>query len=249
MCPLRKRAPWHTRGVVDQAVVDALYDAFASYQLAPEIGYCAYCDDADYERALHGDLRSLPSNVVDKYIWDAIHHTGDEHDFKHFLPRVYELVASGELPTADPEMAIGRLAQAGWSEWPEPERQPVLRLLDAIWEDTMTLPQPPIGIEELVCGLDLAFDGVPPQLTRWRHDPRPTAKRRLAEFVIANADELPNRSLSDSWWSGAGEKEVVTWLLAGETLECLVAAVRDDPNDEATQRAVDVLRLATGASQ
>jgi hypothetical protein len=227
--------------VVDQAVIDELYDAFAAYELSAHMGYCTCCDDADYEHALHGDLRSLEPKLVDKYVRDAIHHTGDEQDFKHFLPRVYELLTAGALPVADAEMVIGRLTMAGWAEWPAAERRPVLRLLDAMWDDAMRLAEPPIDIDELVCGLGLAFDAIPPQFAAWRSDPRPFAKQRLAEFVIANADELADRGLRDAWWAGYPQavEQVVAWLLAPETLECL-------DSDRQTE-AVQVLR-AVGPS-
>jgi hypothetical protein len=233
--------------VVDQAVIEELYDAFGSYQLPAHVGYCTYCDDADYEHALHGDLRSLEPKLVDKYVWDAIHHTGDEQDFKHFLPRVYELLAAGGLPFADPEMAIGRLTMAGWAQWPEAERRPVLRLLDAMWDDAMKLSDPPMDIEELVCGLGLAFEAAPPQFVEWRSDPRPFAKQRLAEFVLVNADSLAHGGLGDAWWSGHQEAvdQVVAWLLAPETLECLETELSSGPGADSIQGAVEVLRLAT----
>jgi hypothetical protein len=88
------------------------------------MGYCSYCDTAEYEQALHGDLRTLPPELVDKYIWDAIHHTGDKKDFKHFVLRIYELLAKGELPCADPEMVLGRLAVAGWGSGPRSSNAP-----------------------------------------------------------------------------------------------------------------------------
>lgn len=63
--------------VPSRAAIDELYLAFADCSLAEAMGYCSYCDTAEYEQALHGDLRMLPPELVDKYIWDAIHHTGD----------------------------------------------------------------------------------------------------------------------------------------------------------------------------
>jgi len=233
--------------VADARVVERLYDTFAGYQLPIHIDYCTYCDTADYEQSLHGDLRSLPAELVDKYVWDAIHHTGNEEDFKHFLPRVYELLAQGALPFADAEMTLGRLGQAGWADWVEVEREVVIALLDSIWDDAMRLPDPPVDIDSLGCGLGLAFAGLPPQRVHWREDDRPLARRRLVEFVLANAEELRKRRLRSAWWSEYEEvvESVVGWVTAPETSEHLTESLKVDPDHaEATSRAIELLGAA-----
>jgi hypothetical protein len=233
--------------MVDHAVVEELYEVFSAYALPAEVSYCTYCDDAAYERALHGDLRSLAAEIVDKYIWDALHHTGDEEVFKYFLPRVYELLAAGGLPFADPEMVLGRLTMAGWSAWPESERGAVLRLLDAMWDDAMRLSEPPVDIESLLCGLASAFQGAPPQLREWCQDSRPMARQRLAEFVLANANALSSGGLGDPWWIyPEAVAEVVAWLTSPETMACLESEWAAGVH---IAEAAEVLRLAAASAR
>jgi len=178
--------------------------------------FCTYCDSPEYEHSLHGDLRNLDPELVDKYAWDAIHHTGDANDFKHFVPRVFELLAQHRLPFADPELVIGRLDMAEWSSWDTDERAAISALLDALWDDAMRLMRPPVEIDDLVCGLSLAYRGVPPQLENWLTDTRPLAAERLVELILTNAITLRNGRLSDPWWEPVPVASMLKWLASDE---------------------------------
>jgi hypothetical protein len=221
-----------------------LYGVFSGYGLPAQMVFCTYCDTEEYERSLHAELGSLPVELVDKYVWDAMHHTGDEVDFKHFVPRIYELLAKGELPFADPEMAIGRLAKASWRQWPADERESVEAVLDGIWDDVMRLEEPPVDIDSLVCGLGLAFGGVPPQVRAWLSDERPLAVQRLVQFVLANGDELPEARLGDPWWKDDPEAmaAVAAWVLSAGPTARLADAREARLVDVATaSRAIEIL--------
>lgn len=112
------------------AHIEALYAAFADRRIPDRLTYCTYCDDEEYERALHGPLHALPRDLVGKYLADAIHHTGDEKDFLYFLPRVIEL--EGESSLTYFFVLPDRLASASFATWSEAQRNAVLRALEHI---------------------------------------------------------------------------------------------------------------------
>jgi hypothetical protein len=173
-----------------------------------------------------------------------MHHTGDDVDFKHYVPRIYELLAEGGLPFADPEMVIGRLAKASWWDWDVDERDSVRAVLDGLWDDVMRSEEPPVDIESLVCGLALAFRGVPPQVRTWLSDSRPLTVRRLVEFVLTNSEELPDGRLGDPWWSDDLEamRNVVRWTSSPELLAFLNRALESDLVDQGlVAQAIDIL--------
>jgi hypothetical protein len=110
------------------AVIDAVYRAFAGCPLSDPLAYCTYCDTPAYERALHAPLAALPRELIEKYLRDAIHHTGDARDFVYFVPRIVEL---------DHEQALdafsafpGCLAAADFPAWPDERRTALLRALE-----------------------------------------------------------------------------------------------------------------------
>ena len=60
---------------------------------------------------------------------------GTEEDFKHFLPRLLELVTAEESITdvVDSEVLLGKLAYADWTHWPSEEQKAVNDYLNALW--------------------------------------------------------------------------------------------------------------------
>jgi hypothetical protein len=122
-----ERAP---TGMAGSAETAALYRVFADAPLADPLDYCTACDTAEYERALHAPLASLPRALVDKYLADAIHHTGGPGDFAYFVPRILELEA--EAPLSWFWIFAQRLEAAGFPTWSQHRQEAVCRALESI---------------------------------------------------------------------------------------------------------------------
>lgn len=105
-------------------VIAALYAAFAGCVIPAALSYCTYCDTKEYERSLHAPLEALPRELVDKYLADAIHHTGTARDFRYFLPRIIELECESELSWW--WILPDRLKMAEFATWPDSQRAAVL---------------------------------------------------------------------------------------------------------------------------
>lgn len=118
--PTRDRAP---------AIVE-LYRAFQACPLPPVLEYCTYCDDEEYEQALHAPVESLPVDLVDKYLADAIHHTGTQDDFPHFVPRIVELEHDVGLDWF--WVFADRVESCHFERWPVERRDALLRALERI---------------------------------------------------------------------------------------------------------------------
>jgi hypothetical protein len=133
------------------AAIQALYDAFAGCAIPEALSYCTYCDDAAYERSLHAPLPSLPRALVDKYLADAIHHTGSARDFLYFVPRVVE--CEGERSLTWWFVFADRLKMADWAAWPERQRLALLRALEFV-ATTAVRDQGWLEVLALVDGID-----------------------------------------------------------------------------------------------
>jgi hypothetical protein len=110
--------------------IAALYEAFAGCTIPETLAYCTYCDHAEYERALHAPLETLPHELMDKYLADAIHHTGSEADFAYFIPRILEI--EYEAPIGRFHDLAERLEMAGWTAWPAERRAALCRAIACI---------------------------------------------------------------------------------------------------------------------
>lgn len=184
-----------------EAAVEALYAVFV--QPLPDVmDYCGHCDDAVYEEMLHEPVRTLPPGLVDKYVHDAMHHTGDEDDFRHFVPRVLELASTASLPYIDQSLLLSRFTAADWSAWAPLERDATVRVLAAMWDDLLATDPPRHEVEDLLCGLGLAFGDLAPLLDDWAADGRLPARRRLRDLILGNASSLARgEPPSDSFWT------------------------------------------------
>jgi hypothetical protein len=113
-----------------QAALRDVFDAFAAVEAPTRLDYCSYCDTEAYVRALLEPRTTLPRELVDKYLHDAIHHTGNATDFLYFLPRILELEAEASLD-AFAHLAE-RLKMASFDAWPDARRAAVLRAVEAM---------------------------------------------------------------------------------------------------------------------
>ena len=109
-----------------------LYKRFEKYPLKPKIEGCPCCGLDNDEIGLHtSTLESLSWDELDTFIFKAMTTYGDVDDFKHFLPRIFELfVTSFEDAPYDVGVVFSKLEYGKWSEWPEYEKAEVKRTID-----------------------------------------------------------------------------------------------------------------------
>ena len=89
---------------------------------------------------------------------------GDEDDFRHFLPRILELLHTGELAEeVDPEIVLGKLAYANWTTWPPAEQAAVRAALEQIWQRH----RQSAAAENYLCGIARAESDITPYLNAW----------------------------------------------------------------------------------
>ncbi|MCX5661097.1 MAG: hypothetical protein NTW19_15530 [Planctomycetota bacterium] len=121
---------------LDRCVRD-LYDVFAVYPLAkwiePDGAFPWACDDRPLRAS---PLAQIPESAFKWYQTKAISSWGGVDDFKHFLPRIFDLIARSvngpKLMTLDPIVFV-KLHQADWRRWPTREQLVLDAYFDALW--------------------------------------------------------------------------------------------------------------------
>ncbi len=196
--------------------IEGLYEAFLDYPLALKIEGCPCCVSAENESALHrSPLRELTAEDLSRYAFKALTTWGTENDFKHFLPRLLELVTEENsiIYEVDIEVLFGKLSYAKWNTWPEPERAAVCRYLMALWLFVLFVPMEAIAVDEYLCGIGQAEDDLSSYLDVWQNLTMDTATNHLVEFV-ADQDSLHKGKLTNAFWQGRREQmsQVVGWL-------------------------------------
>ena len=93
---------------------------------------CPCCvDDTHKQQLSAAPLRELTEEQLDTYTWKAMTTWGEVDDFKHFLPRIFELMAMSDF-TADLTI-LNKLHYAKWDKWDVQEKESVISFLTALW--------------------------------------------------------------------------------------------------------------------
>lgn len=211
---------------------------FAVYRLRPHVEGCPHCvSDRDHARLYSRPLRSLTGDDLGRYASKAMTTWGDEHDFRHFLPRILELVVSGNLGTLV-EIVLGKLAYANWSTWPGREQAVLRTFLRLRWRAGLSQdaaegldPDPSqFDADAWLCGVALAGEEIAPYIEAWQREGATKTIGHVAAFLETNPDLLSYGNLGNGFWdagnpqAAACAKEMRTWLSA-----CV-----DDPEFQAT---------------
>jgi hypothetical protein len=164
---------------------------------------------------------------LSRFAFKAMTTWGDENDFRHFLPRIFELLVVGAFEmSVDPETVIGKLDYGKWRKWPADERHVIEQFLAAWWRATLADFPHAIEADSVLCSIGQAIDDMEPFLARWDVAGSRSAACHFAEFLSWNVDATalrkgPSWQLRNAWWPNrpVPAAQVSTWLLRPERMQ------------------------------
>jgi hypothetical protein len=205
--------------------VAELYGVFAQYPLRAPVEGCPHCVSPEYQALLEAQpLREIDAEHLDLYASKAMTTWGCVDDFRHFLPRILDLAALGQLGVWLATVT-GKLRYAEWRTWPVEEQQAIETYLMALWRRTLgryaarfERAPGPYSAEDVLVALAAADDEMQPFLEEWDALARQTeaAVAHLAEFItdISGVPYLGRRGLSINGLIGEPKRQVCRWLLS-----------------------------------
>ena len=120
--------------------------------------------------------------------------------FKHYLPRLLEIVITDGFPNDWPDLPVqlSRLAwgngerAAAWWDWPTAERTAVQQFLDALWAERRRGDL--VSADETLSGIAMAVPNLQPFLESWNRDPNEdaiaTLHHRRPAALVARTQRL-----------------------------------------------------------
>ena len=114
--------------------IENLYKTFAIYPLKSTIGCPCCVSDSDKEKIHYKQLRNLDGDDLSRYAFKAMTTWGDTDDFKHYLPRIFELLVTTNFPVAT-FVILGKLDYGKWTTWTKNEKNSIIKFLLAFWTD------------------------------------------------------------------------------------------------------------------
>lgn len=236
------------------AAVGALYTTFERYSLRKNVRGCPHCVDQFDNAAIHSrPLHELTWDELARYSWKTLTTWGDADDLRHFLPRLFELIAFQADPATsafysypyNEEVLFGKLDYAGWREWPTTEQAALDTYFMALWHAALATYPSATAIDTWLSSIGAATDPAP-FLAAWRADERVAALRHMADFVLDNLNLAVGAQVAFSvfWKKGAHRRQVTDWLCDPQTRERLERGFfqfADEPLAAELSRAVQYL--------
>jgi hypothetical protein len=176
-------------------------------------------------------LQELSAVDLEKYAFKAMTTWGDSDDFKHFLPRIFELltVPPEDTLAVEPEIAIGKLAYARWKEWPENEQVAIVNFLKA-WMHWRLVSKfnhySNRRVSNCLESIAIVEENFAPYLAIWRVDFFALKQARLntAAFLDFSQEALYEGRFA--WTANPTQAgQVINWLLEPEVLPLMEKTV------------------------
>lgn len=223
--------------VMTPDMVERLYAAFADVRRPGRIVGCPCCVGPDDDvPLLNRPLRDLTADDLSTYGAHALSTWGDAGDLHYFAPRLLELSAADAFVWPDIEIVFGKLAVAGWHEWPQ--RQVVADFLTEFWSQTLSRHPARPRIGTVLCALGCAMAELAGPLGDWAD-----LLRELSEPAIRHLHELATEELAwpkgrphlgNAFWdtTSAPYRQVMGWLTGGAAAAAVsIAFARTDSEE------------------
>lgn len=203
------------------AAIESLYTTFQHYPLPASTNPCPCCHPVDSERRLYSrPLRELTPKDLAPYANDALLTWGSVNEFKHFLPRVFEIAVFAERFTfADAEIVFAKLSRGEWLTWPQREQASIQAFLMALWR--AALEQPPAAdpnfapeVETWLCCLAQAASELLPYLNEWLDSHSSAAAWNLSAMIYRTGMPRSRPVGINAFWAKHMDqaKQVSEWL-------------------------------------
>ncbi len=221
-----------------QSAIDDCYDAFAQFPLPAKLDVSPLRNGREILTTLSSaPLRQLTGEQVGPYAGWAMTTVGNDRDYRHFLPRIFELSVTDPvwLGAESPVMAE-KLNRASWRAWPAEQRDAVLRFFRSAFDAVLSVhPDEGQPADLWFCGLVKLGESASLTFQLWGSNQSPNAALHLASFVIDEAKHLQRyEEVRGPFWDDvdAATRRDVAKRLTSEDIKVFLKAAADQVSEE-----------------
>lgn len=236
---------------VDEAI-EQLYRSMDPYRRRTAIDICPHCAakspgaQTEHDTLPHVPLRELSCEQLSRYAVKAVTLWGGPKDYKHFLPRIVELITTPEAsawPGMDIQQVAIKLVRAQWTTWPASEQKAVRDVLTALWIDVLAHdPEQGPAAYEVLQGIAYAVTDLSAFLELWAADESLPSLLQLGAFYAVSANDLTKHGhLQDLWTDIPSRDDLERWLFDRAREAVLVKALEDHRDGPAAERLAAAL--------
>ena len=187
--------------------IEDLYKVFSKYPFKSTIEGCPCCVSASDKATLHSKkLRALENDDLNYYAFKAMTTFGDKEDFKHYLPRIFELTAKKEL-VVDTFVILGKLEYASWQNWDKDEQTTINKFFEEWWK--YEINNVDFFDEEILIELNKRRKDLETMLQEWNLDVDTQGFRNYVELIEDHYHDLKNKNRA---FKELDKKELETFI-------------------------------------
>ena len=193
-----------------EIATENLYKTFSKYPFKSTIEGCPCCVTDSDKSTLHSkQLRELEDEDLSRYAFKAMSTWGDVKDYKHYLPRIFELTARREL-IVDTFVTLQKLEDGKWKEWDANEKSTIIKFLKEWWK--YDINNASYFDSEILIELHNKINDFPSMLMDWDLDIETQGFKNYIELIENHYYELADRNLTFKMLTDVQVKYFKTWI-------------------------------------
>lgn len=187
-------------------------------------------------------LRQLSSNALTKFSMKALTTWGNEDEFRHYLPRMLELIVC-EPGWTEITTLFGKLRTGDWRTWPCDEQRAIETYFVTLWR-AMLRGEIDVSLADLALGASNAGLPLGEAISLWRQSTGVDPALQLAYLILLERNELLHSGTFGHRWSDETRQELATLVHSAECRQRLEDAffqLEDPAQVDIVSRAVGIL--------
>lgn len=190
--------------------IEGLYKVFDKYPLKPKISGCPCCVKESDRSTLHSKhLKDLQEDDISLFAFKAISTWGDVDDFKHYLPRIFELLSTTDF-IIDTSIILGKLDYAKWADWKQSEKNAIINFLHSWWVNCVSYKG--CFDSEILIGINNLTKDLPKLLELWSVDIEGNSFKCFVDFLQTDIYNISQRTMHYKDLSDSDFNYIKEWI-------------------------------------
>jgi hypothetical protein len=195
-----------------QKAIAGLYEAFSSEPNPSAIDGCrcnVCISDENVSVLISKTLRTLTPDELAHYAESVFLTIGSEDDFKYFLPRILEILATEDGWWPSPEVVGRAIANVGWNHFTAAQQNSLHLFFNEALANLICDELDGWEIDKWVCGIGRSMPDLQPYLNLIEKNPP-----ALIAFYERNSEALNKGYLGNCFWKNEdpNEKPLLDWF-------------------------------------
>ena len=200
--------------------IEKLYDTFKKYLGNPNMEGTSENLDKNNKILFSKPLIELTEDDLSYFTGSSMTTWGESNDYKHFLPRIFELTAELKTPY-EIWIAFDKLTLAEWTNWAENEQNVIHEFMISLWESILNdnSEKAEWNFKDYFSAIANFYPNFTNLLNIWNESESKASIKHLSEFIVDEQTTLFGRKkISGFHNKKENVNEFIFWILSDKTL-------------------------------